>query len=224
MMGNCQYIFKIKSTMRIKLKECEPIGTNAYCLLNDDLKQAILVDAPLGSFEWSSELCKKYNYELVAVLLTHGHWDHILDAHLFNEQKIPLYGHRADSLLFEQPERMMQYAIPGINIRALEINHWIETGAISVGEFSFEVFEVPGHCPGSLMFYQKDSNAAFVGDAIFAGGVGRCDLPGGDFKVLEASILNKIYTLPLDTQLYPGHGPMTTVRIERSGNPFVSIP
>ena len=74
------------------------------------------------------------------------------------------------------------------------------------------------------MFYQKDSNAAFVGDAIFAGGVGRCDLPGGDFKVLEASILNKIYTLPLDTQLYPGHGPMTTVRIERSGNPFVSIP
>ena len=68
-------------------KRCEPIGTNAYCLLNDDLKQVILVDAPLGSFEWSNELCRKYNYELVAVLLTHGHWDHILDAHLFNEQR-----------------------------------------------------------------------------------------------------------------------------------------
>ena len=138
--------------MRIQLKECEPIGTNAYCLLNDDLKQAILVDAPLGSFEWSIELCREYHYDLSAVLLTHGHWDHILDAHLFNEQKIPIYGHRADSLLFEQPERMMQYAIPGIKIRALEINHWIAADTISVGGFSFEVFEVQGIVLVALCF------------------------------------------------------------------------
>ena len=95
--------------------------------------------------------------------------DHILDAHLFNEQRFHFMVTRADSLLFEQPERMMQYAIPGINIRALEINHWIETGAISVGGFSFEVFEVPGHCPGSLMFYHKDSNAGFCRGCYFCG-------------------------------------------------------
>ena len=73
-----------------------------------------------------------------------------------------------------------------------------------------------------MLFYFASSGAAFVGDALFAGSVGRTDLPGGDFKVLEQSIREQIYTLPADTKVFPGHGPVTTVKAERAGNPFVS--
>lgn len=209
--------------MHLEIKECEPIGTNAYCLLNLESKTAVLIDAPLGAYEWCLDLCEQYDCELIAVLLTHGHWDHILDAHLFSGKKVPLYGHLADKVLFENPEKMMQYAIPGIHLKGFDVDHWITEGPLALKTFQFKVFEVPGHCPGSLMFYMEGLNIAIVGDAIFAGGVGRCDLPGGNFELLKDSIVQKIYCLPLDTKLYPGHGPVTSVANERNGNPYVRL-
>ena len=80
---------------------------------------------------------------------------------------------------------------------------------------------VPGHCPGSVLFYFATAGVAFVGDALFNGGVGRTDLPGGDYAELERSIRTQIYTLPSNTVVYPGHGPATTVGDEKSLNPFV---
>jgi glyoxylase-like metal-dependent hydrolase (beta-lactamase superfamily II) len=84
-----------------------------------------------------------------------------------------------------------------------------------------EVRHVPGHCPGNILIYAPAQEAAFVGDVIFAGSVGRYDLPGGDFAVLERSIREQVYTLPEGTTLYPGHGSTTTVAQEKSSNPFV---
>jgi hydroxyacylglutathione hydrolase len=209
--------------MHIEFKECEPIGTNAYCVFDLASNTAILIDAPLGSYNWCQSLCKQHNCELIAGLLTHGHWDHILDAHYFNKDKIPLYGHLADQMLFEKPELMIEYAIPGIHMNSIKVDHWIAEDKLSLGSFALDVFEVPGHCPGSLMFYMEALNTAFVGDAIFAGGIGRCDLPGGNFDRLKNSIVQKIYTLPLETKLFPGHGPSTSVSHERRSNPFVKI-
>ena len=85
-----------------------------------------------------------------------------------------------------------------------------------------EVRHVPGHCPGNVLFYFSDAGAAFVGDALFAGSIGRTDLPGGSFASLEKAIRTQIYTLPDETLVYPGHGPDTTVGAEKSTNPYVS--
>jgi glyoxylase-like metal-dependent hydrolase (beta-lactamase superfamily II) len=92
---------------------------------------------------------------------------------------------------------------------------------LEVAGLRFEVRHVPGHAPGNVLFYNAEANAAFVGDAIFAGSVGRPDLPGGDWPQLENSIRTQIYTLPEGTVLYPGHGPVTTVARERATNRFV---
>ncbi len=81
---------------------------------------------------------------------------------------------------------------------------------------------VPGHCPGNVLFYFKSLQAAFVGDALFNGSIGRTDLPGGNFDQLEQAIREQIYTLPDTTVVYPGHGPKTTVAQERTNNPYVS--
>ena len=90
----------------------------------------------------------------------------------------------------------------------------------ALGE-TVQVRHVPGHCPGSLMFYFPQAGAAFSGDAIFRGGIGRTDLPGGDFDQLERSIRSRIYTLPDTTAVFPGHGEATTVGDEKEGNPYV---
>jgi glyoxylase-like metal-dependent hydrolase (beta-lactamase superfamily II) len=86
----------------------------------------------------------------------------------------------------------------------------------------FEVRHVPGHCAGNILFYLRAGGLAFVGDALFARSVGRTDLPGGSFEVLERSIRTQLYTLPDETIVYPGHGPATTVGAEKAGNPYVN--
>lgn len=208
--------------MFLECAELQPIGTNAYFVANQELKQAFVVDAPLGAFAWAKSLSDSLGYDLQALLLTHGHWDHILDAHLFAKAGIDIMGHAADKMLFENPEVMASFSIPGIEFKGFKIDQWLEGNqALNVAGMEMMVFEVPGHCPGSLLFYLEQESLAFVGDAIFCRGIGRCDLPGGNFDTLKDSILNKIYTLPDMTELYSGHGPKTLVLSEKQENPFV---
>jgi glyoxylase-like metal-dependent hydrolase (beta-lactamase superfamily II) len=119
---------------------------------------------------------------------------------------------------------MASISIPGIEFNGFSINQWLkENDDINIAGFEMKVSEVPGHCPGSLLFYLKQESLAFVGDAIFCRGIGRCDLPGGNFDTLKNSILKNIYSLPNETKLYSGHGPITTVLAEKQDNPFVQI-
>lgn len=208
--------------MILERAELEPIGTNAYFVANEELKQAFIVDAPLGAFNWAKGLSDSLGYHLEALLLTHGHWDHILDAHLFGEAGIKIMGHAEDKLLFENPEVMASFSIPGVEFKGFAVDQWLEENQhLNIAGIEMKVFEVPGHCPGSLLFYLEQESLAFVGDAIFCRGIGRCDLPGGNFDTLKDSILNKIYTLPDATELYSGHGPKTFVLSEKQENPFV---
>ena len=208
--------------MIVKFQQLPPIGTNAYILINEKRKECIVIDAPAGAFDWASQIAKEYDCTLSGLILTHGHWDHILDAYRFVENNIATYGHRDDTILFESPEKMKAFSMPGLELLPVKIDHWINGGDILelLGD-QLEVRHVPGHCPGNILIYSAQEQMAFVGDAIFAGGIGRSDLPGGNFAVLEKSIQTQIYTLPNATILYSGHGASTTVTDEKRSNPFV---
>ncbi len=208
--------------MLIESQELPPIGTNAFALIDSERKECVIIDAPAQAYQWAVACAKAHNCEIVALILTHGHWDHILDGHQFSEAGIPVYGHVDDTLMFENPELMTSFSMPGLEMKAVKIDHWIKGGdCLDLLGIKMEIRHVPGHCPGNVLVYISSEKAAIVGDVIFAGSVGRYDLPGGDFSVLERSIKEQVYTLPLDTVIYPGHGPRTTVDHERRTNPCV---
>lgn len=208
--------------MQIESMELPPIGTNAFVVLDPSRGECVVVDAPSEAYNWACSVAREHQCSITALLLTHGHWDHILDAWRFAEAGVRTYGHRDDEALFAEPERMASYAIPGVALKPVPIDQWIAGGeTLELLGQRFEIRHVPGHCPGNVLVYLEAEAAAFVGDAIFAGSIGRYDLPGGNFSVLERSIREQIYTLPEASTIYPGHGPQTSVGAEKSGNPFV---
>jgi glyoxylase-like metal-dependent hydrolase (beta-lactamase superfamily II) len=126
-------------------------------------------------------------------------------------------------MLYETPEIMEQRMGRALGLEPVKIDAWVQQGdRFSALGTEVEVRHVPGHCPGNVLFHLAAARAAFVGDALFRGGIGRTDLPGGSFEQLENSIRTQIYTLPGDTTVYPGHGPETTVGEEQANNPYVS--
>jgi hydroxyacylglutathione hydrolase len=207
--------------MEIKVYSLPPIGTNAYLVLPAGSDEAIVVDAPLNAYMTVEKIMVQTGRKVSALLMTHGHWDHTLDAWRFNEAGIPVYGHRGDERLYTQPTCMSAFSIPGQRMEPVRIDHWVEQGTqLSLAGLEIEVREVPGHSVGSVLFWLKDHGVAFSGDAIFAGSIGRTDLPGGDYGQLETSIQTQIYTLPDSTRLLSGHGPETSVQTEKQSNPY----
>ncbi|MGJ8640060.1 MAG: MBL fold metallo-hydrolase [Opitutaceae bacterium] len=208
--------------MIIESQELPPIGTNAFALIEPDRKECVIIDAPADAYEWALQVADEHDCEIVALLLTHGHWDHILDGHAFAAAGIPVYGHKADTEMFEAPARMASFAIPGLEMLPVPITTWIDGGeTLELLGQKLEVRHVPGHCPGNVLFYIESEKAAIVGDVIFSGSYGRYDLPGGDPRVLKESIVNQVFTLPEDTTIYPGHGPLTSVIVEKASNPIL---
>ena len=124
--------------------------------------------------------------------------------------------------MFASPSKMASYALPGLELNPVHILHWIKGGdTLKLLGTTMEIRHVPGHCPGNVLIYLKKEASAIVGDVIFAGSVGRYDLPGGDFSVLQKSIRTQVYSLPEDTTIYPGHGPTPTDAQEKVHNPIV---
>jgi glyoxylase-like metal-dependent hydrolase (beta-lactamase superfamily II) len=131
-------------------------------------------------------------------------------------------GHKDDIELFENPQCMSSFAMPGMDFQPIQVTQWVADGdKLDLFGREVNVLHVPGHCPGNVAFQVSSEGWCFVGDVIFAGSIGRTDLPGGDFATLEKSIKEKLYTLPPATTLHPGHGPETTVEHEMATNPFV---
>lgn len=210
--------------LKLRIFPAGSIQTNAFLLSDPDKGEALLIDAPNDVSEGVDAALAEDGCELKAVLITHGHYDHIGGVATFGQRGVPLYGHEADRMMFENPESMRAYAYPpNLKLEAFAIDHWVADGdTLSVLGMQCEVRHVPGHCAGNVLFYFSEIKAAFVGDALFAGGIGRTDLPGGSFEELERSIRERIYTLPNDTVVLPGHGPNTTVGDEIATNPYVS--
>ena len=200
------------------------LGTNAYLLFKEGEKEAVLIDAPMDAAEVVPQFLRKHDLKLAAILLTHGHWDHIWDAAKLKEiTGAKIYAAEDGKRLIEEPDFQNKY-LPGASFEPAKIDEFIKDGqTLKIAKLKIKVLEAPGHCPGSVVFYvkEKDSGYLFAGDVIFEESVGRTDLWGGSFDVLKKSILDKIYTLPDDTAIFPGHGGATSVEREKKTNPFV---
>lgn len=209
--------------VKIHVKPAGPLQTNAYLLTEPKMGEAVLIDAPLGITEVIEPVLAKEGCKLAALWLTHGHFDHMQDAaRLKAELGVKVLAHRDDQGLIETPEIMEGFMGQRLGLKGVKVDQWVAQGdkVRALGR-EFEVRHVPGHCPGNVLFYSEPARAAFVGDALFNGGVGRWDLPGGSFEMLAESIRAQIYTLPDETIVFPGHGPRTTVGEEKRTNPFV---
>jgi glyoxylase-like metal-dependent hydrolase (beta-lactamase superfamily II) len=200
-----------------------PIPTNAYLLTEPGLGRAVLIDAPEGVWSAVEPVLAKEKCRLTDLWITHGHWDHVQGAaEVVRATGAKVTAHRADRALIETPQVMSAYLEPGTRLEPVKVDVWLNPPErIPAFGTSAEVRHVPGHCPGNVLFYFAEAGAAFVGDALFRGSIGRTDLPGGGFPMLEKSIRGQIFTLPDETVVYSGHGPETTVGEEQEGNPYV---
>lgn len=154
-----------------------------------------------------------------AIWLTHGHMDHVLGVPAVREATdAPIWLHPADRFLYDAAPRFGPMPWEAVALPAPD--HDLADGStVRVGELDFAVRHAPGHSPGSVCFIGH--GLAFVGDVLFAGSVGRTDLPGGDHRTLIDSIARTLLTLPDATTVYPGHGRPTTIATERATNPFL---
>ena len=210
------------SSIQLRILELPPIGTNAYLLIDESRGEAALFDAPYAARQEVGKLLERHRVTLTGVWLTHGHWDHMLDAHEFNEAGIPVYGHKADELFINQPSIMASFSIPGLVFQPAKLDGYVEDGqTLTILGEPVHVLHVPGHSPGSVAFVFPNLKWAFSGDVVFAGSVGRTDFPGCSHEELMDSIARQILPLGDDMTLYPGHGPKTLVGNERRLNPFM---
>ena len=210
--------------MNLHVLPAGPIQTNAYLLTAPERGEAVLVDAPGGVWQAVRDIVAKQKCRLVELWLTHGHWDHTQGgAEVVRESGAKVRAHADDRAMIETPEIMERFMGERMNLQPIHVDHWVKQGdRFDALGTTVEVRHVPGHCPGNVLFYFAALSAAFVGDALFNGSIGRTDLPGGDFERLARAIREQIYTLPGDTAVYPGHGPKTTVADERAQNPYVA--
>ncbi len=209
------------------LRETFPAGAfacNCTILACGDTKEAVVID-PGGEVERIAEIVAAYDLAVRAIIHTHAHLDHIYctrDVKEAHGGAVCL--HRGDGFLYDG--FAMQAAMFGWKVReTTPVERWIEHGdTIVMGKRELSVIHTPGHTPGSVCFEVEDPDAGrllFAGDTLFKRSIGRTDLPGGDGKLLQASIRERLYTRDLDTVVIAGHGPSTTLGDEARGNPFV---
>jgi hydroxyacylglutathione hydrolase len=193
--------------------------TNAYLIIGPGGN--ILFDAPTGAANWMREMGVKPDL----LVITHGHVDHIDDAAKIKRIFGCQVAYHRDSLpLITDPDFFKRF---GFFFEATPVNPDFlieETPEVILCGLTFRVFLVPGHCPGSLCFYSSTHQFLIGGDVLFAGGIGRTDLPGGDHELLIRGIREKLLILPDATKVLPGHGPSTSIGEERRNNPFLQLP
>lgn len=205
--------------MLVEVLPVGPLQANCYLVADDTTRRALIVD-PGDEAERILARLRRLEFIPEAIVATHGHFDHIGAIRAVRDATgVPF--------LALQEEREMLEAAP---VRAQifgffvdpppPADRWLHEGdSVTTGGLTFRVVHAPGHSPGHLILLGE--GAAFVGDVIFAGSIGRTDLPGGDSAQLFASIARHVLPLPDGTALYPGHGPVTSVGRERATNPFV---
>lgn len=205
--------------LRVEQLSLGPIGTNCYVVrASAEGAEAVVVD-PSGDATELRLVLARLGTRCTAILVTHGHWDHLVGvAELAEGAAAPVYMAAAERELLEHPGR---YTPASVTLRPYSPDVLLNGGeAIDVAGVEFEVVSVPGHSPAHLAYYAD--GCLFSGDVLFAGSVGRTDLPGADWETLLASIRSLVDAFPPETVVYPGHGPATTLGAELARNPFLA--
>ncbi|HLU22186.1 MAG TPA: MBL fold metallo-hydrolase [Bacillaceae bacterium] len=197
-----------------------PLQTNCYILYNED-NDCIVFD-PGAQGKELVEYVEEQQFSPKAILMTHAHFDHIgaIDA-IRDRWRIPVYIHELEEDWLTNPS-LNRSSFFGAEITVNPADKIIsQEGKLNIGDFSFSTYHTPGHSPGSISYYCKEANIVIAGDTLFHHSIGRTDLPGGNHVQLITSIESKLFTLPDDTIVLPGHGTATTIKQEKESNPFL---
>ena len=207
-------------SLKLHLLPAGPIGTNGYLLSDAARREAVLVDAPEGIWGLVAPILAAEGCTLSELWLTHGHWDHMQGAaEVLEATGAKASAHPEDRALLETPELMEAFLPFPTRLAPVRVARWVRHGdRIKALGLTWEIRHVPGHCPGSVLYWCAEEGLAFSGDTILMGGIGRTDFPGCSFAQLARSIREQIYTLPDDTLLLPGHGDPTRVGTEKQEN------
>lgn len=207
--------------MKIYTFTTGPFQTNSYLIIESDARQGLLIDAGSGLENKIKTKLAEEKSELLYLLNTHGHWDHIADNALIQQATGCKIGiHSADAIRLRDPS--VSELSTQFKLKPTDPTIDLQDGLVlSFGSVKFQVIHTPGHTPGGVCFFFPNQKILFSGDTLFAGSIGRTDFPGGDYDTIIRSIKEKILILPDDVQVYPGHGPSTTIGYERSRNPFL---
>ena len=201
-----------------------PIEENCYLVQDEETGQGLIID-PGNESEKILSVVRENHMKVGAVLLTHGHWDHIGAVEEVRQALgIEVYIHSQDAaMLTDNRQNLFAYMSERYKLKAGAADRLLQEGEIiACGKVSFKVIHTPGHTPGGCCFYCQEAGVLFSGDSLFAEEIGRCDFPGGSLSSLVGSLKEKILPLPESTRVYPGHGPATTVGWERTHNPYLS--
>ncbi len=195
-----------------------PIQTNCYLVRREGADEAVVIDPSADATEIRRELAHR-GARCVAILITHGHWDHLgAVADLAGGTDVPVHMAEAER---DRLEKINDFVPAGVHLRPYVPDVLLSGDErLDLAGITFETLRVPGHSAGHLAYAADGS--LFSGDVLFAGSVGRTDLPGADWSTLAASIQTLVERLPPETIVYPGHGPATTLGDELATNPFLA--
>jgi hydroxyacylglutathione hydrolase len=206
--------------MILEVRAVGPFYKNGFVIGCDRTRDAIVID-PGDEVEQLIDAARRHSLTVRYILLTHAHVDHITGVGPAKAAfDAPVYLHRDDLPFYEHAVEQGQMF--GLTVRQPPpVDVFYDESPIRFGDYEVRVHHTPGHCPGGVCLAITDTPHLFVGDTLFAGSIGRTDLPGGDYEVLMRSITQILFALGDDAIVHPGHGPDTTILQERTRNPFV---
>lgn len=213
--------------MKIQTFTFNPFQENTYILYDEETLEGMIVDPGCFNTEEEtqiSQFIQTHNIKPTLLVNTHCHIDHIMgNGYISGKYQLPLHLHKKE-------EETMQHSSGWGKMYGLEIDiqptdriYIDETNTLTLGKYTFDILYTPGHSIASLSFYCRQAQILISGDVLFRQGIGRYDLPGGDFEVLKNSILTQLYTLPNEVKVFSGHGEPTTIGFEKVNNPYVNV-
>lgn len=208
------------SNIRIETWVLGAVSTNCYLVYNEDSKEAVVVD-PAGNYPFISNKCRELGVTPSAVLLTHGHFDHMLAApEIRRAFQLKIYASETEDAMLADPGLNLSERFQGMPL-GFHADEFVTDGQeLTFLGVTWKVLETPGHTAGSVCYYIPEERLLLAGDTLFRKSYGRTDFPTGSSSQIVHSILDRLFVLPDDTTVYPGHGELTSIGYEKQCNPM----